>query len=186
MAYLEDKIQQLQDIALRDVLLAEVKNLKKGKKFGLVFEEHVPELVPVYSAPIRPRSTVALKDGDLRETFRVKHIKDGSAIVNKDVDGSVAVYPLEQLVVVQRFGEAIYPALIPMATVENGGERPFHTLIEADNFHALQLLEYLYARQVDCIYIDPPYNTGAKDWKYNNHYVDVNDSWRHSIPGMES
>ncbi|WP_340124504.1 hypothetical protein [Methylobacter svalbardensis] len=58
LAYLEDKIQQVQDIALRDVLLAEVKNLKKGKKFGLVFEEHVPELVPVYSAPIRPRSTV--------------------------------------------------------------------------------------------------------------------------------
>ena len=45
------------------------------------------------------------------------------------------------------------------------------TLIEADNYHALQLLEYLYAEKVDCIYIDPPYNTGAKDWKYNNDYL---------------
>ena len=180
MAYLEDKIEQVQDKTLRDVLLAEVKKLKKGKKFGLVFEEHVPELVPVYGAPIRPRSTVALKDGNLLETFRVKCIKDGSAIVNKDVDGNESVYPLEQLVVVQRFGVAIYPALIPVATVENGGNRPFHSLIEADNFHALQLLEYLYAGQVDCIYIDPPYNTSAKDWKYNNNYVDMNDSWRHS------
>jgi adenine-specific DNA-methyltransferase len=53
-------------------------------------------------------------------------------------------------------------------------------LIEADNYHALQLLEYLYAGQVDCIYIDPPYNSGAKDWKYNNNYVDKNDGWRHS------
>lgn len=53
--------------------------------------------------------------------------------------------------------------------VQNGGDRPFHALIEADNFHALQLLDYLYAGQVDCIYIDPPYNTGAKDWKYNNN-----------------
>lgn len=56
----------------------------------------------------------------------------------------------------------------------------WHTLIEADNYHALQLLEYLYAGQVDCIYIDPPYNTGAKDWKYNNDYVDSNDQYRHS------
>lgn len=55
-----------------------------------------------------------------------------------------------------------------------------HTLIEADNYHALQLLEYLYAGKVDCIYIDPPYNTGAKDWKYNNDYVDGSDAYRHS------
>ncbi|HMU33118.1 MAG TPA: DNA methyltransferase [Pyrinomonadaceae bacterium] len=53
-------------------------------------------------------------------------------------------------------------------------------MIEADNYHALQLLEYLYAGQVDCIYIDPPYNTGARDWKYNNDYVDASDAWRHS------
>ncbi|MCD7741628.1 MAG: site-specific DNA-methyltransferase, partial [Ruminococcus sp.] len=44
----------------------------------------------------------------------------------------------------------------------------------------LQLLEYLYAGKVDCIYIDPPYNTGARDWKYNNDYVDSSDSYRHS------
>ena len=55
-----------------------------------------------------------------------------------------------------------------------------HTLIEADNYHALQLLEYLYAGKVDCIYIDPPYNTGARDWKYNNDYVDGTDAYRHS------
>ncbi|MDP1904514.1 MAG: DNA methyltransferase [Pseudomonadota bacterium] len=59
-------------------------------------------------------------------------------------------------------------------------DAPWHTLIEADNYHALQLLDYLYAGQVDCIYIDPPYNTGARDWKYNNNYVDGNDGWRHS------
>ena len=68
-----------------------------------------------------------------------------------------------------------------MDRVQNGpAYAPWHTLIEADNYHALQLLEYLYAGQVDCIYIDPPYNTGARDWKYNNDYVDSNDRWRHS------
>ena len=41
-------------------------------------------------------------------------------------------------------------------------------------------MEYLYEGQVDCIYIDPPYNTGARDWKYNNDYVDSNDAYRHS------
>ena len=44
----------------------------------------------------------------------------------------------------------------------------------------MQLLEYLYPKQVDCIYIDPPYNSRAKDWKYNNDYVDPTDSYRHS------
>jgi adenine-specific DNA-methyltransferase len=68
-----------------------------------------------------------------------------------------------------------------MARVQNGdADTPWHILIEADNYHALQLLEYCYAGQVDCIYIDPPYNTGARDWKYNNDYVDANDRWRHS------
>ena len=59
-------------------------------------------------------------------------------------------------------------------------ELPTHALIQADNYHALQLLEYLYAGKVDCIYIDPPYNTGARDWKYNNDYVDSSDTYRHS------
>lgn len=68
-----------------------------------------------------------------------------------------------------------------MDSVTNApGSSLWHTLIEADNFHALQLLEYLYPKQVDCIYIDPPYNSRAKDWKYNNDYVDPTDSYRHS------
>ena len=77
--------------------------------------------------------------------------------------------------------EPIYPYLKPMDTVCNAPDSDlWHTLIEADNYHALQLLEYLYAGKVDCIYIDPPYNTGARDWKYNNDYVDGADTYRHS------
>src|SRR5699024_4519713 len=44
----------------------------------------------------------------------------------------------------------------------------------------LQALLYTHEGQVDAIYIDPPYNTGAKDWKYNNDYVDGEDAYRHS------
>lgn len=77
--------------------------------------------------------------------------------------------------------EPIYPYLKPIDTVCNAPDSDlWHTLIEADNYHALQLLEYLYAGKVDCIYIDPPYNTGARDWKYNNDYVDGSDAYRHS------
>lgn len=53
-------------------------------------------------------------------------------------------------------------------------------LIEGDNYHALSVLNYTHKGKIDVIYIDPPYNTGAKDWKYNNAFVDINDGYRHS------
>lgn len=58
--------------------------------------------------------------------------------------------------------------------------KPVNLLIEGDNYHALSVLNYTHPKKVDVIYIDPPYNTGAKDWKYNNDYVDINDAYRHS------
>ena len=57
---------------------------------------------------------------------------------------------------------------------------PWNFIIEGDNLQALHLLEKTHHGKVDCIYIDPPYNTGARDWKYNNDYVDGNDEYRHS------
>ena len=58
--------------------------------------------------------------------------------------------------------------------------KPVNFIIEGDNLQALYLLEKTHRGKVDCIYIDPPYNTGARDWKYNNDYVDINDTYRHS------
>lgn len=58
--------------------------------------------------------------------------------------------------------------------------KPVNLLIEGDNYHALSVLNYTHAKKIDVIYIDPPYNTGAKDWKYNNDYVDGEDGFRHS------
>lgn len=55
-----------------------------------------------------------------------------------------------------------------------------HIFIEGDNYHALSVLNYTHKKKIDFIYIDPPYNTGAKDWKYNNSYVDEHDPYRHS------
>lgn len=64
--------------------------------------------------------------------------------------------------------------------IQSGKDDVTHILIEGDNYHALSVLNYTHEKAVDVIYIDPPYNTGARDWKYNNNYVDINDSYRHS------
>ena len=60
-----------------------------------------------------------------------------------------------------------------------GSSGPIHQLIESDNLAALHLLENQKA-EFDLIYIDPPYNTGNKDFKYNDHFVDADDLYRHS------
>lgn len=57
---------------------------------------------------------------------------------------------------------------------------PTNLLIEGDNFHSLTTLNYTHAGKIDVIYADPPYNTGARDWRYNNDYVDDTDAFRHS------
>jgi len=59
-------------------------------------------------------------------------------------------------------------------------EEPYNFLLEGDNLHSLKLLEKTHKGKIDVIYIDPPYNTGAKDWKYNNNFVDATDAFRHS------
>jgi adenine-specific DNA-methyltransferase len=124
MAAINDLIAQIKDEDLRLKIEEEVKRLLKHKKFGLVFEDHLPE---------------GLTEG------------------------------------------AIYPSLEFVDQVKHAPDKAlWHALIEADNYYALQLLAYLYPGMVDCIYIDPPYNTGARDWKYNNDYVDSADQYRHS------
>ncbi|MBS1632386.1 MAG: site-specific DNA-methyltransferase, partial [Bacteroidetes bacterium] len=62
----------------------------------------------------------------------------------------------------------------------SGAEVPNHILIEGDNLHALTALTFTHEGKIDVIYIDPPYNTGNKDFKYNDTFVDKEDSYRHS------
>lgn len=181
MAIISELIDQIEDKALRDRLYAEFDKMAKQKKFGLVFEEHLPECTPLWDIPVKRGSKVALKAGQVSEFYTVLKIENGVATcLNKD-RSATAEFAVDELVSVAEFGEPIYPYLKPLDTVCNAPDSDlWHTLIEADNYHALQLLEYLYAGKVDCIYIDPPYNTGARDWKYNNDYVDNSDQYRHS------
>ncbi|WP_254045299.1 site-specific DNA-methyltransferase [Thiohalocapsa sp. ML1] len=87
---------------------------------------------------------------------------------------------LADLVVVAAFRDLIYPGLVSTGKVERGGDRPFHTVINGENYLALRALTYTHRGKIDAIYIDPPYNTGAKDWKYNNDFVEADDAYRHS------
>lgn len=181
MALLQDLIQQIDDPTLRERILQETNKLMKQKKFGLVFEEHLPECTPLYDVPIRIGSKVALKNGYVSDIYTVIKIDGTEVVCDRRETHEQQTFNLDELVVVAEFGEPIYPYLKPIDSVCNAPDSDlWHTLIEADNYHALQLLEYLYAGKVDCIYIDPPYNTGARDWKYNNDYVDSSDTYRHS------
>ena len=205
MATLNDLVGQIDNTALRERIEEEIRRVVKQKKFGLVFEDHVPECTPLWEISVKRGSLVARKDGKMNDVWRVAQIEGGKALCVRDVflatknanntkdgrgalgaddDGEWGVatqFDVSDLVVVAKFGEPIYPYLKPLGSVTNAPTSDvWHALIEADNYHALQFLEYAYAGKVDCIYIDPPYNTGAKDWKYNNDYVDDNDAYRHS------
>lgn len=67
-----------------------------------------------------------------------------------------------------------------LALVDGGKDAPNHILIEGDNLEALTTLSYTHEGKIDVIYIDPPYNTGNKDFVYNDSFVDSEDSYRHS------
>lgn len=75
----------------------------------------------------------------------------------------------------------VFPRLVPESSHWPEADQPCPNLIvEGDNFDSLRLLNATHRGRIRVIYIDPPYNTGNKDWVYNDRYVGVNDRWRHS------
>ncbi len=185
MAVLDDLVSQVPDRALRERLVKAVGDFRKRQKFGLVFEEHIPETTAIYGLSIQVGGLVQRRrDLEGKSLFRVARLTHGgkqAVIVKLGVDGQEETVEAKDLLVVKRFGEPMYAALTPVGAVRRGPkDRPHHAVVNGENFHALQLFAYLFEKSVDCIYIDPPYNTGARDWKYNNRFVDNNDAWRHS------
>lgn len=69
---------------------------------------------------------------------------------------------------------------VPDKAIHSSPDDPTHILIEGDNFHALSALNYTHEKAVDVIYIDPPYNTGNQDFRYNDKFVEKEDAYRHS------
>lgn len=181
MSVIKDLIEQIENPELRMRVQQEVDKLNKQRKFGLVFEEHTPENTFLYDVPVKRGALVAKRENGTKDTYVVVSMDGDNVVCEHTVSHEQVTMAKGEVVVVAKLGDPIYPYLKPMGSVQNAPDSElWHTLIEADNYHALQLLAYLYAGQVDCIYIDPPYNSGARDWKYNNDYVDGNDSYKHS------
>jgi adenine-specific DNA-methyltransferase len=183
MAALDDLLARIEDDSLRSALEREIAPLRGDRELGLVFERHLPEKVRLPGLPIRRGATVEVR-ADLQSLTWdvVKVVGKEAQLRRRGHDGGIeaATSPLDKLVVVREFGDPIYPGLRSVGRIERGGDKPFHAVFNSENFHALETLLYTCEGQADVIYIDPPYNTGARDWKYNNDYVDGNDDYRHS------
>ena len=182
MAAIDQYIERIADENLRGEIQMELARLMKKKSFGLVFEHHMPDNLLTPEVPIRRGTNVVIRNGKVSDVYEVQSLTDTEATCVQLSTMNEVVLPLADLVAIAQRGDVIYPYLKPMDSVKNAPDSElWHTLIEADNYHALQLLVYLYAGQVDCIYIDPPYNKpDSHDWKYNCDYVDGTDSYRHS------
>ena len=180
------------DSALGDELEREFKALASRRVFGLNFERHRPESVELPGRPVRrgdkvrvlpPRGTTQRGDQRLWRVTRIEG--DGEArmaqitLIDAETPETAEV-AVADLVVIAEFRDFIYPGLVSTGRVSRGGDKPFHTVINGENFHVLEALTYTYRGKIDAIYIDPPYNTGARDWKYNNDYVEAEDLYRHS------
>lgn len=146
MSAINDLILQIQDPALRERIQKEVNKLAKQKKFGLVFEEHIPESTPLYNVPIKQGCNVVLRNSKEDKLTYVVLKVEGERVtcVNKDHPEINIVFDKTELVRIAEFGESIYPNVVPVDYICNDIDSDlWHALIEADNFHALQLLESL-------------------------------------------
>ena len=192
MSRLTDLIDKAktQDSQLGADLEREFRALSSRLPFGLNFERHRPEAVELPKRSIRrgdkvrvlpPRGSATKGDQRL---WQVKAIHKDKKTADLELLGTAEAESqtvlLDDLFVVAEFGDTIYPGLMSTGKVSRGEGKPWHTVINSENYHALKALTWTHRGKVDAIYIDPPYNTGAKDWKYNNDYVEGEDLYRHS------
>ncbi len=160
MAKIEDLVMQVDDTHLRRELEAAVAELKRKTSFGLVYESHLPEMTALPGLSIRVGSLVVRREKlSAKHAFRVTVIAEGVATlepIGDKGDAASQCAPVAELIALQRFGEPIYPGLEKVGSAERGrAERPHHAVINAENYHAVQLLLHLYEGQVDCLYLDP-------------------------------
>lgn len=182
------------DAQLGADLEREFKVLSSRLPYGLNFERHRPEAVELPGRPIRkgdkvrvlpPRGSTAKGDQQLWVVRAINKAAQTADLKRLDADqgsadGAERTAALADLVVIAEFRDPLYPGFVSTGKVHRGGDKPCHTVINGENYHVLKALTFTHRGRVDAMYIDPPYNTGAKDWKYNNDYVEGDDLYRHS------
>lgn len=185
------RVKRLVDDSTDPSLADDLRDYLRSREFGLVFEHNRPEDMRLYGKPVQVGDHVQIlpprgreETDDNRENWIVSSMKDGNATLIREDDGrriTKDAVSLDDLVVIAAYQRPIYAGLRKTGEVVNGDEsNPSQIVINGENYHVLEALTFAYAGKVDCIYIDPPYNTGAKDWKYNNDYVGGDDQYRHS------
>lgn len=166
---------------LADDIKTQLRHAARDRSFGLVFNRHMPEMVELYGRTVRRGDKVrVIGEQSLYSVTNLRGRGEDRAAHLVPVSGGESRDALTaDLVVVADFDDPIYPGLKSTGRIERGGDKPFHTVINAENFHALRALQFTHHTKVDCIYIDPPYNTGG-DLTYNDKRVAREDANRHS------
>ena len=134
----------------------EYKVLSSRLPFGLNFERHRPEAVELPQRPVRRGDKVRVlpergstKKGDQR-LWQVKsiHKSRGGKVAELELLGAAEVQTqtvkLDDLVVVAEFRDTLYPGLVSTGKVHRGGDKPFHTVINGENYHVLKALTYTH------------------------------------------
>lgn len=186
-------LDKVADPALRADIRSQAERISAKRTFGLVFESHLPERVRLPEHPIRAGVSVVYRDNASSATFEVVKANRNNVTLRKTRnptgtrlsdeelrEARAETAKTRDLVVIADFGEAIYPGLRHLGSIDRGGKKAAQIVIKGENHHVLEALQFTHSGKVDCIYIDPPYNGGARDWKYDNNYVDENDAYRHS------
>ncbi len=186
-------LDKIADPVLRADIRSQVERVRGKRTFGLVFESHLPERVQLPEHPIRVGVNVAYRDRPGSAVYEVRALKGKLVTLRKirNPDGtSLSTIEAAQisdesakpvdLVVTAGFGEPVFPGLRHLDSISRGGDKPAQVVIKGENHHVLEALQFTHSGKIDCVYIDPPYNSGARDWKYDNNYVDENDAYRHS------
>lgn len=195
MSRLTDLIAQAKakDPQMGADLEREFQGLSSRLPFGLNFERHRPEVVELPQRPVRKGDKVRVlpergstKKGDpalwvVKSVAKAGGAKQAEIVPVGALESCMpTIAKVDDLVVIAEFRDTIYPGLRSTGHVSRGDDKPCHTVINGENYHVLKALTWTHRGKIDAIYIDPPYNTGAKDWKYNNDYVEGDDLYRHS------
>lgn len=183
---------------------------QKNQSYGLVFEKKDNEYFEIWNKTIEKGDLVKKieqkhnkKSWELSDTiykvlktektktyiienYKIKQLLNRESANIKDIKNNIIITDKEKLVTIipsndkkhvyglKKIDETIGKGL------QNGSDKPEHVIINGENYLALHMLTYTHLGKIDCIFIDPPYNTGAKDWKYNDNYVENSDTYKHS------
>ena len=162
----EDLIASVKDAQLRDALRATKSGTKNRTRFGLVYERHLPDTLCLgVNGGLRERvDQVRLREQPEEETIlRVKSVR-GAKLSIVDETGKATKVATADLLAIKGFGYPIFSDVgLQLERLKKARTCPYHAVINGQTYHTLQLLLHTCEGQVDCIYIDPPYNTVARD-----------------------